>query len=529
MFFKTNVNNAAETIIQLVDCLGINITKQTIINELELHPNHLTLLSISDVLNQFNIATYPFKDVTMKQLDGVSYPLIAHTNKNNGFVLVKDIKENNVYLYDNILTIDEFNKIFDGIILVIEPLDGAGDINFKKNKQIQFLNSLRNPIFIGGSLILLLTSLLLYTPVLTISDWKNIAAIFFKVCGLSVSILLLMQSIDANNPLIKRLCESGTNKNCTAILSSNAANVFGWLTWSEVGFFYFLGTLLAFVFNSNSLATLQTLAVLNLLCLPYTVYSIYYQARVAKQWCVLCSSIQVILWAEFFPLASQLFKPFSLIDNRHLMNLIICFAIPVLLWVWVKPFLTSSQKIKPLNKQLNKFKYNIELFNKLLQEQPKYAIPSGDWSIVLGNENPDTIVTIVSNPYCGPCIEAHEEVDKLLACRPNMQIRHVFVFNNVNLETDKRMLVARHLLRLHHTNGEQAVVKEALRTWYDRKRKNFADWKMEYPVLEDVDIKDKLQSHLDWCELAEVKSTPTIIVNGYKLPYPYVVGDLKYF
>src|SRR5471030_1680876 len=111
--------------------------------------------------------------------------------------------------------------------------------------------------------------------------------------------LLLMQSIDANNPFIQKLCGED-NKNCNAILSSKAAKINEFLSWSEVGFFYFAGTWLALLFNSAHIAMLQALAVLNIVALPYTFYSIHYQWRVAKQWCVFCCAVQALLWLEFF-------------------------------------------------------------------------------------------------------------------------------------------------------------------------------------------------------------------------------------
>jgi hypothetical protein len=32
----------------------------------------------------------------------------------------------------------------------------------------------------------------------------------------------------------------------------------------------------------------------------------------------------------------------------------------------------------------------------------------------------------------------------------------------------------------------------------------------------------------EWCDMAEIAFTPTILVNGYKLPEPYRLDDPKY-
>jgi len=151
-------------------------------------------------------------------------------------------------------------------------------------------------------------ALVFHTTYFTNLSWQIILLTLFKTAGLITSILLLIQSIDSNNPLVQVLCQGGGKTDCNAILSSKAAKVpipiaIGIeLTWSEVGFFYFAGTWLLLLFGGGSPAIWQALALLNFISLPYTVYSIYYQARVAKQWCVLCCTVQALLWLEFFSL-----------------------------------------------------------------------------------------------------------------------------------------------------------------------------------------------------------------------------------
>jgi len=44
-------------------------------------------------------------------------------------------------------------------------------------------------------------------------------------------------------------------------------------------------------------ASLAIVSLFNLLALPYIIFSVYYQWRVAKQWCVLCLAVQALLLA----------------------------------------------------------------------------------------------------------------------------------------------------------------------------------------------------------------------------------------
>jgi uncharacterized membrane protein/thiol-disulfide isomerase/thioredoxin len=340
--------------------------------------------------------------------------------------------------------------------------------------------------------------------------------------------LLLIQSIDENNPLVQRLCQAGGKKSdCAAILSSKAAKVTAWLSWSEVGFFYFAGTWLLVLFGGQSPLVWKTLWVLNVISLPYTFYSIYYQARVAKQWCVLCCTIQALLWLEFLPLLSaNLLLSFNLaIDAKSIANVLVCMLSPVLIWAVLKPLLLKVQQLEPLRQQLRKFKYNTELFNKMLQDQPKYVQPEGSWSVVLGNAEAGNCITMVSNPYCPPCAKTHKLLDELLAESDNVQARIVFTANNT--DEDIKTPVSRHMMALNEL-ADKAIIKKAMHDWYEEKQKNYEAWAKLYPVELNEANFYKLDKQRDWCDMAEIKGTPTLLLNGHILPDLYRLPDLKY-
>jgi len=523
-------DNTTSVVVELIKSLKIPVTAKTLETELNLHPEYPSLLAINDVLNQFDISTYPFADVTTEQLLSVQTPFIAHTkSKGDGFKLIKQVTATEVSLDGKSIPLEDFLKIFTGTILIVEPGVAAGDVNFKSNRWMQFLNSLRLPATLTLIALMLLGALIFHSNFFASFNFRADLLLLIKLLGLVTSILLLMQSIDSNNPLVQALCHSETNTNCNAILSSKAAQAFNGLSWSEVGFFYFAGTFLTLLFNFNSSSVIQCLAILNLLCLPYTFYSIYYQGFIAKQWCIFCCTIQGLLWVEFICLFGYLQRPLGLPSMQECTDAFICFTIPFVLWIWAKPFLVEAQKVNPLNKQLFKFKYNIDLFGKLLSTQPKYASPDPSWSLVLGNtENPSNIITIVSNPYCNPCNKAHETIEELLTSKKNLQVRFVFAFNKME-DDDIRMIVAQHLLMLDAITDKK-LVREAMNEWYIKKQKKFDSWKEKYPAsINNESTILKLQKNLDWLKLTEITATPTVLVNGYKLPYPYVLSDLKYF
>ncbi len=264
-------------------------------------------------MSNFNIKNDAFR-IGTDELVNVPVPFIAHTNLRNGEFIVVHKKDGNDFIASNEqrsqynLRLNDFIRIFSGVVLTIEE---PAAVVYNKPFSSR-LNELRLPFIAIATLLIFITGLVFHTNYFENYNWQMLLLTTFKAAGLITSILLLIQSMDNNNPLIQRLCQAGGNTDCRTILSSKAAKIFEGLSWSEIGFFYFAGTLLALFFGNHSISLMQVLAVLNFVSLPYTFYSIYYQASVAKHWCVLCCTIQALLWLEFIPSITAFDAPFTM-------------------------------------------------------------------------------------------------------------------------------------------------------------------------------------------------------------------------
>jgi len=521
----SSYNNIEASVIKLLKASAIHVNSDTIIDELEKHPDYPSLLTISDVLNNFNIKNNAFR-LEPGELQQIACPFIVHTSSNGGdFVVVNQIDADTVVVSSekwnkHKIKLGDFQKTFKGIVLTIDP----SDVKLPEKTFTTTLNQIKTPLAITGLLLILVAALVYHTDYFAGYTWQILLLTLFKTAGLITSVLLLVQAIDGDNPLIQKLC-TGANTNCKAILSSKAAKVFDWLSWSEVGFFYFAGTWLVLLFGGHSVSLLQVLAVLNIVSLPYTFYSIYYQARIAKQWCVLCCTVQALLWLEFIPGITSLSVPFTMPNNAEWSTLLISLLLPVVLWVLVKPLLLKIQQLDPLKEQLRKFKYNSDLFNSMLNNQPKYTLPATEWSIILGNAEASNSITMVTNPYCAPCSKTHKLLDELLDLREDLQAR--IVFSAENKDEDLRTPISRHLMALNEL-PDKTIVKRALHDWYAQKQKDYNTWAKIYPIELNESNYYKLDNQKDWCAMAEVVVTPTLLLNGYRLPDAYQLPDLKY-
>jgi lysophospholipase L1-like esterase len=119
----------------------------------------------------------------------------------------------------------------------------------------------------------------------------------------------------------------------------------------------------------------------------------------------------------------------------------------------------------------------------------------------------------------------HHPRDELLEQRHDLQARIVFTANNT--EDDIKTPISRHLVALNEFPDKE-LIKRALNDWYGQKQKNYESWAKAYPApLNGVEYQ-KIDKQNAWCRLAEVTATPTLLLNGYKLPDLYQLADLKY-
>jgi uncharacterized membrane protein len=526
-------DNITHVINLLINELQVPVTNQSIEEEIAKHPAYRSMLAISDLLNSWRIpnAAYQLSFDELVSAE-VPAPFIAHFSKGGGFVLIDHLDDKHAIVSNerwnkHSLTIDEFKDKYAGSILIAEKDETSGEDNYAKKQRKERLEAIRVPFVVSGAIAIVIAILLLNQSNTASFAWHTILLLFFKTAGLVTSILLLIQSIDTNNPLIQKLCGGDSNKDCNAILSSKAAKLTEELSWSEIGFFYFAGTWLTLLFNSNNIGLMQMLAILNIVALPYTFYSIYYQWRVAKQWCRFCCAIQALLWLEFFALLPSLQNGIQAPGLKELGALFICMTIPVLAWVFVKPYLQLSKQIQPLKQQLRTFKYNTDLFQKMLNDEVKYALPAEGDSLIIGNREAEHIITMVSNPYCQPCSKAHKKLEEWLSSRDDIKLQVVFSVHSTD-ESDKKTQVASHLMSLQ-AGRDDISLKHALDDWYEQKQKDYDAWANIHPVKSKTNNTRALEMQKNWCKTTEVNSTPTIFINGRKLPKPYQTEDIKYF
>jgi uncharacterized membrane protein len=376
--------NAIEATKTLLDLGGVHVTKRSLREALWQHPDFPSLNSLNGVLTDFRLPNMATR-LSPEQLSEIPLPALAYLNIDGGsYAPIRKVGPQVEWLHTRhgwqSESFNAFVQKWEGITLLIEPAEHSGEPDYAQKRQRERLAQLRTPFVLSVVALgfgILLWSLLQRLSFTTHTTYYSLLAT--KLAGTVISGLLVWYGIDSQNSFLQKVCQLNNRTNCSTILNSPAANVFSGLSWSEVGLFYFAGGLIALlILPTQSTESIENTRLLPLwalgaLALPYTFWSVYHQALVARTWCVLCLSVQALLWAEFligWVGLQDSFASFSWPTAPLIyLNLIVAFLIVPAGWVLLKPHLQQSVPYQPLLREFQKIKFSPEYLQALSRQQ----------------------------------------------------------------------------------------------------------------------------------------------------------------
>ncbi|OPZ26831.1 MAG: Peptidase C39 family protein [Bacteroidetes bacterium ADurb.BinA174] len=78
--------------------------------------------------------------------------------------------------------------------------------------------------------------------------------------------------------------------------------------------------------------------------------------------------------------------------------------------------------------------------------------------------------------------------------------------------------------------GISDAAKYIYSEWFEKGKFDKERFFKKYPVnIKDVAVVDEFNRHKEWIKTSQLRATPTILVNGFKLPDNYQIEDLIYF
>jgi ABC-type bacteriocin/lantibiotic exporter with double-glycine peptidase domain len=143
--------NAVLATYQYLKAIGAKVSEETVEETLKNHPDYPSLLATSDALNEWNVENVAVK-ITPEQLLEIPTPFLAYLNSNGGiFALIKSIKNNKIEWIHTIKgtqreSIEDFNKNWNGVVLIAEANENSIEKNYAENHQKEIIKNLRTPI-----------------------------------------------------------------------------------------------------------------------------------------------------------------------------------------------------------------------------------------------------------------------------------------------------------------------------------------------------------------------------------------------
>lgn len=167
-------------------------------------------------------------------------------------------------------------------------------------------------------------------------------------------------------------------------------------------------------------------------------------------------------------------------------------------------------------------KANSKVANALIENGECYETSLEDSSILFGNTEAKMRVTILSNPHCNPCARMHKHVENLLRLSGGeICIQYIFSSFSEKLEDSCRYLIYCYF----EYERNESLHRFAL--WYSKDKFDYEriinnnDSRIHTKIIEE-----EMDRHRKWRTRASLIETPTILVNGYKLPDEYDIEDL---
>jgi glutaredoxin/uncharacterized membrane protein len=479
------------------------------------HPDYPSLLSLVDALNFFSIenGAFQLEFDQIEQLPNLFIALLKVENEIPELFFVEQKKGS--YFYTNndkvkSITKETLKSQWLGTILLLDAPE-AQQKQTKKNKWL--FPSIITLIFAGV--------LLLFE-----NHWANQLFFIFPVLGILSSVAVLKDLFGTKSELINSFCNLTATTSCNTIVNSKKWKIFEIISFSDLSIvffgFQFMG-LLAFMVSGNASVFLATQKVLLLGSIPVILASLYFQKFVEKKWCPICLVIIAVVLAELSYLFFTIPFNFTIFTPNTIILLSFVFTSVTFIWIALKKMLVAQKESKDTQLKNNRFIRNYKVFKNNLLADSKKDLPNS--TIVLGNKQSFTNITVVTNPFCGHCKNIHEILDKILERQTeNIQIK-VILKTDLKNQSEENAQLFRNLYYLGNKNTD--MFSTALKEWFDKK--NIKEWLQKYELDKSNTWDGEIEYHNNLCELNGIDFTPAIFINGYAYPQLYEREHLEHF
>ncbi|SHM46031.1 thioredoxin domain-containing protein [Chryseobacterium polytrichastri] len=484
----------------------LKLDKQEFIFQFNSHPNYPSALAFSDTLNFMGVKNDAY-ELDKEYWDELPEEFIAIVD--NSFSLVKKAGAQYSVYSDKAKTLnkEELHKNSTDFVLL-----------FEKDEKAENKSALNFKPFIYAVLgIILIYSILNHS-------WFEAIFNLLSIIGVYISLEIFNQKFGNTSAVIGSICGGGASatqnvNSCNKIINQDKTSILG-LKFSDFSLIYFIGIAVLGLFLPSTGFIIKGFTCASLIAIGY---SVYVQAFVEKTFCRVCLIIISVLVAQII-ISTFLFGNIAF-DPKVLLLSIVLWLSSFSVVLFLNNLLQEKETLQKSNAKNLRFKRNYDLFKRELTENEKIEFNDNE-TFSLGNKNAKLHISIVSNPYCGFCKDAHKITEQLLERYPNQisaQIRFNYTPERAN---EKFTNLISDFTHIYNNKPEKEFLK-SVDTWFENKDENSIR-QIAGTTSNNENLDPLVQMSVENSS-AGLNFTPVFIINGYQFPQKYDREDIWYF
>lgn len=483
----------------------LKISKLDFLFQYQSHSSYPSVLAFSDTLRFLNVKNEAYE---IDKENWYELPNEFITIYNNKITYVEKQDDEYLIFSDKSEKISKeklHSEAADFVILFEKPeeIKVQGEVNYMW-------------ILFSFSLFLLLYSIYNH-------QFKLLFFNVLSVVGVFLSMEIFKNKYGNKSVLINSICNSfnkvsESQTNCSKIFNSDKINFLG-LKLSDFSLVYFVSVSILGLLNQDSEGFLKFISLTTIIVI---VYSLILQIFIEKSFCKVCLIIISILIVQI--IIGLLFFNYNF--NFNLFFISISSFIGVFFLIsYINEILSDKENYQNLSIKSIRFKKNYDIFKRELREKHINFNYKNDvfW---FGEKDAKLNISLVTNPFCGFCKEAHAVLEELINKYHNnisVQIR----FNYIpDLADENFTLLISSFKNIYDIQGEKPLL-DAIKFWY--KNSDINEFKKKYKeFFKHIDLSD-VKLLADDNQNNGLTFTPIILINNYQFPNKYEKEDIFYF
>lgn len=476
--------------------------------EITTHEDYPAIIAVTDFLDlgSFN---YRAVQADNSYIHEFNYPAIAH---------IKEVGNEYMHIIPSVKAWDEQNEItkyWSGIIIFPEKkarwnnVEEDAKAKEKRNQNIFFALW----ICIGITFFAI-------TVYQHLSFSFNLFG-FLSLPGIAVSIGAFSMQLGLQSSLVKQVCGALNKDGCVQVLKSKLGNGLLGITPADISLLYFTTQFIIYVVSSFYAPLFSVLSYLAIVGMGFAGISLYAQWVILKQWCALCIGIAGILLLQA-GIAAFLIYDFSFTSLYLFAGI---FLMLTLIFKSLKKIIKDNVAAAPKLAELKRWKSDVTLF--MLKLQNEQAVDTSIWKndLLIGSPLAPIMITVACNPFCGPCANTHKQLDQLLDRFPGKIKVQLRLLCNPENQKDIKTVAVKAILQQAGTIQNNNEMQQMLTDWFTIM--NYQEWRKKWSKDSKFNVDEALNQHIEWIKGSNIRHTPTLFLNGRRLPGRYGLQDLE--